>query len=607
MDPHGDKQGCFMRRARIVPRFWVFAAAVLLPACLAYFLPAVFKETLADSLSFARAREGFFPLIHFASNSVSAWRLDPLCAWFLERAGVGAFFATLVTILAAGMACCYYEVTDRESSLFAAFAAALAASAMVLLFGYDTALFGALAWFPWLFYVVLLQTREGRTSPAYALITLFFVFRLAKSANQFALPLAFLLLLLAWQWARERHTKMPRLLPILVLLPLLYAAARVPFPELPRYPAHARVLEQRVPLLAGSDAFIGKVPAFQVTPVQILDHAFVRERMEPLAFTLLIIALVVIIDVWRRAHHGERFHGGLYGTACIAALVALADTSAADPAWTQLMPLYSLTRLFPGLGLFALVYVGLALTIFFIGAALVRSGAADLMVLLLLALLLPLRLEGWTARPFALKSQGAAPWLELQQASVSDAERHYRERVLNSPSYALVYEQGPHFFERQHRAVPAFEMVSLQKIPHTLEASTGVEALNEVIATSRGRWSSGGGRQRGGEWIGVSLVAPQALCAIQIENESFPTDFPRGLEVAASPDCREAARVIAARPKWRGELRFTDDGFPYRDAEGNVKLVLDAPVPAQCLRLTQTGASDFFEWSVTGIGLGICR
>ncbi|NMC61957.1 MAG: YfhO family protein, partial [SAR324 cluster bacterium] len=526
-----------MRRNKRMYSYWskllqqVLILAILAIAPLvAFFLDRIFKEPFADSLTFAREffLGKWFTLVHFSSNAVFTWRIDPVLNWILDAYGYRYFFAVSVLIFTVGI----YAVCDLLSNgwrpLLSALCASFCAVCLILMFGFDTLLISSTMWFPWVLFILLFVFTRKRVNLAFFVILLFLVLRLCKSANQVSLLLALSAFLAAYYVSDKSNLISIWTSFVLILVPSFCTVLRVPPPPLPVYPPYARVLEHRVPFLEGGDVLLGPVPSYQVTPVQIIDRAFIREALEPFCFVLMLLSFILILDSLRRSLKSESRQMALCGVLLLFVLSCLLDTSFVAPALSQISPLYTLQRIMPGLIYLPLIYPMMGISCVFLSMLMVYRRAGDILALLVLSLIIFVRWEGVSKEPYVQRRNGAMPWRELERSNLSEDERNFRKKALLSPSYSLISANAPDFFEKNPRVSRDLNFRALSQINHEITASSDTEKLQRLIKNKEGsRWSSGGGRQNATEWIHIRFAKKESIRGIKLEINGFSSDFPR--------------------------------------------------------------------------------
>ena len=103
------------------------------------------------------------------------------------------------------------------------------------------------------------------------------------------------------------------------------------------------------------------------------------------------------------------------------------------------------------------------------------------------------------------------------------------------------------------------------------------------------------------------LRLPQArsVSAIGLPAEPFSTDFPRGLEIAATPQCSglvseiEHFTTIVREPRWSGWINVSVDGYPYIEPSSRVNVIFPEALQAQCIVIKQIGQDRNFDWSIS--------
>lgn len=580
---------------------------LLVGPVLALVLPDVFAQPYGDSLYYSHETSdaGWLMLSHFSSNAVFSFRLDPLFAWIFGENRIGLFFAAETLIFGVGAFLFCLAVDESRRPFLCAFSASIASLCLVLLFGYDTLVFGSLVWLPWLLYMLHLILVQGAATPANFVFLAFFMLRLAKASNQLSLLLAMVSLLLVYFLAKDPKRK-HLLIGFCIFAVLgLVEILRIPPAPLPLYPPFSRVVDPRVPLLEGADAYLGPIPHFDTTPIQIVDRAFLRSFLEPVCFTLLLLAVLTAVDVWKRRREGGR---AFCWAAIIAAGICIAETHFVSPALSQIAPLYTLPRLFPGLVYLPVVFPAIAIAVFLLAVALVAARGYDLLAIILVLMVFPLQWANWRVSPYVERPGGAEAWEELQKEDVPGETREFRRKALLSPSYWLIREKGPHFFDRFPIVDRNINLVPLSRFEFELRSSHDQEGLERLVKRKQGvRWTSGGGRQNGDEWVHVQFKEPLAVTGVKLDVGGFPTDYPRGLEIYYSLDCPsrfdEYERAFS-RKKWEGEVAYTAAGYPFLEPEANVLAVFDRPRMLRCLLIRQANTSEHFEWSITGLRIG---
>jgi F5/8 type C domain len=133
--------------------------------------------------------------------------------------------------------------------------------------------------------------------------------------------------------------------------------------------------------------------------------------------------------------------------------------------------------------------------------------------------------------------------------------------------------------------------------PGTLAVTAGLnatEARSMVDREAATFWSSGQA-MRGGEWFQVDLGRVEPVTLIRWLPRVYQ-EVPAGIMVEASPDSVTWQRLIVL-PEYRGPLYWSAGHPVARVRSGRVELRVP-PTPARYLRLTQTGQSAPWYWTV---------
>ncbi|MCB0353356.1 MAG: hypothetical protein KDD64_07530, partial [Bdellovibrionales bacterium] len=170
-----------------------------------------------------------------------------------------------------------------------------------------------------------------------------------------------------------------------------------------------------------------------------------------------------------------------------------------------------------------------------------------------------------------------------------------------SPSARLFSRFGKEQLS-QFRDRPPYRIVSAHRFHPDLESSSNSDNLKRILDRDRStRWGNGGGRQKGDEFIVVSLKSPIEILGLQLDPGSFFTDFPAALKIRASDDCSSNSDnwpVTVTKDPWLGPVKFTIEGAPYYGSQSDVSIFFDTPVRCLCLRIEQIGSRNSFDWSI---------
>ena len=147
----------------------------------------------------------------------------------------------------------------------------------------------------------------------------------------------------------------------------------------------------------------------------------------------------------------------------------------------------------------------------------------------------------------------------------------------------------------------------------TITASANTPDARKLIDPPPGwRWTSGGGAQRGTEWLAVRVAQPELISGITIDSGDYLSDFARGISVLGTPSCPPDwdpahGQLIRAEPlatidHWRGPIAVTPKGLLYYGPLTKMTVFFARPTTMQCLLIRQTGTAPY-DWSIMKIGL----
>jgi hypothetical protein len=139
--------------------------------------------------------------------------------------------------------------------------------------------------------------------------------------------------------------------------------------------------------------------------------------------------------------------------------------------------------------------------------------------------------------------------------------------------------------------------------PSMVKVSVNEETLQYLLdLDEETRWSSGLGRQIGGEWLKIILKEKEyEYYRVLLSIKKYPTDFPRGITVSGVRE--DGGRVVLLERKvWQGPLFLKEISGVKICMLGSDSLVLlefavkDSPLFA--IEIKQTNSSDHFDWSI---------
>lgn len=376
----------------------------------------------------------------------------------------------------------------------------------------------------------------------------------------------------------------------------LFSLLLVPGPMLPWYPQGSQVVpDDEIPGMLRP--FFGPVPA-----VPFIDRWGLRDwSVAPYQMLLALIVLLTILLLIRGRHPGRLL---VYSALPLGLL--LLSVRLPEPV-SVISPLLVIPRVLPPLFLIPLEPIVLALTT--IGVLIVASsfqstalGLCAPLVLLLLAHVLPVP-----------PSEAPADLPFRPNLSVDTQNRHYQ--LMRSPSafvlrahrWDALSSERNWILERQEVIIGA-EYRRLEKSEVSIEVSSHPERAERMFdGRAKSRWTSGGGKQSGKEWISIRFNQPLQLDGIELYLGPYVTDFPRGLRLRALPACDELTRphpelpVVAEYPRWYGGLDFTPQGYPYFKGRYFTRVVFPETLVVQCLLAEQIAENEGSDWSIAEI------
>lgn len=521
-----------------------------------------------------------------ATNAFHYWSLDPLFS-FVSKVAPPLTFPLMGGVLSSGAYFWLKKYADSESSAWVL--AIGLVSALFGLFGFDATLIGALVWAPWCFAamdrVILAELPKATSFIPFVV----FSYLLSHAAHELMLPIIGI-----YFTATLFRVEDKKLLPLGVLgaVALFFSLKEIwlfSAPPFPSYPPFSRVHLAVSPHL---DPSVGPH-----LPFPILD----RESLFPI---LLIlggpITLLGIVSFFKG--NAERWCSVL--TLTLGFSLIWDSLHLFPEAGGEIGPISALSRMVPGLSFHSLGSTIGGLSLLFLPFHFLTRNRSRIffsfgVILLGIALL--------SKKPIGLSSSGVSA-LQMMRSSPEAFT------LGNSPSFSLLKMEGERIFQIRER-IKGVSRRKLSRFPHVLDASHNPEDLKGINSEALGkRWTSGGGMQRGDEWIHIKLESPIDLGGIKITTGWFSGDFPRGVKILAASTCdgdesrnfESYEEVLTAEP-WRGGVVFTEDGYPYIEPRHLGTFLFPSTKTVNCLLIKQTGLEAKLDWSVSEIYLLISK
>jgi hypothetical protein len=263
----------------------------------------------------------------------------------------------------------------------------------------------------------------------------------------------------------------------------------------------------------------------------------------------------------------------------------------------EISPLQAVGRIVPNWGTYPLAWVALGALPLLLGIAIAEC--ESLLLKWLCILTVPfLLLFGIITFPSMNQRFPVADMAKLAPESWYSPSRAILNTLPEQVSAAL--------HQRQQPSAPLLSPTDIH-----LYASANNEKLASMLQpTEASRWSPGGGRQNGNEWVGIYADRPVKLSGVAFPSGKYSTDFPRGVTILAKSACvpedftnsSQWDKVIGI-PQWMGPILFTPKGLPYFGPLHVVDIPFRRPVEVQCLLIKQTGIASENDWSITSITL----
>ncbi|RIL08320.1 MAG: hypothetical protein DCC75_09225 [Proteobacteria bacterium] len=524
----------------------------------------------------------FRELLNISSNAYINWKsYPPIEALALKICGerqscegillLAVFFAGNILFLSA--------FRSRAQLLSAAALSSLIILSVPWLYGVDLVVISCFAWAPFLAWSVRTYLSTGLGIAGWMLL-LFFSVSLALSSNNlaaFSLGSALVLGVLSAEVRRRRPALQDLSFALMLVLPTIIAAAKVPLPIFPDYP------EQQAHLIP-DDGVAGHLkpligPSFPL-PVISMSAA---SQIGWFSVVLVLFGLFSVLF----APAAKRL---------ILAGVLLYAAAAADtllPPWlSQIAPLSAASRLVPGLFLFPLAPLACLAALLCICYALFSRGAHLVLALLTLAIAISPKLYD-------------RELVQLVNVLASETQ----DPRLVSPSLWLITRSGAWVLSRPNELPPKFSRLNSNEVSLSANYSTAPSDLALANDQKKGtRWTPGRGKQLGDEYLHLSFAVPKSLAGLMLATGEFESDFPRGIQILYSMSCSQDlaggfADYLSAVdiPSWQGPIFYSESGHPYFGAQSRVQIAFPQEITAQCLLIRQTGREENYDWSVAEV------
>lgn len=589
--------------------FWVTPAFALLTLVAFCFLESVpYFSADPDALLSGHPSR----IVHTSFNHVFSWRFDPLLSTaadlFFETGMLSAEQALgLTSLLVFLLGALYFNWALKRSVKSTEFVLVLLPLILVTaLFGLELPLWASIAWLPWWF-VTLLKLSRGEINPLHLLTFVFFYTLFVISAQSFQFPLVLLSVPFFFILYPLRRDRTPLLLLLSALIAFSYFSQL--FLTAPNFPLYG---ETHVVPLSPTNTLIRPLVG-ESSPLLIPDIERASKALLPRVFVVFLVILSLLLGL-RSNDASSSLPKKLLFSALMLCLFLTLESALIDPV---LAPFQAFERIVSGLSfpytrpLFVWMAGTLASAALFLAlknrgeAKFERSIHLSIPPLLIGILLLPFLSS---VRISALNPEADNPLQEFENVfPLGNPYRSHVRQVLASPSYSIIREEGIGILHKREMVLNhSFHRLRANEIARW---SDSVGTPSEKIASKfagdlADRWSITHGKQLSGEWLELELVQPREVIALKLYLKTFETDFPRGVTVLGGESCQESdLEQLYSEETWIGSYRFTADGYPTLSGQSTVEMYLPQPTKITCLRFVQSGRSENYDWSVTGVGV----
>lgn len=516
-------------------------------------------------------------VVNGISNSFHYWTLDPIFSLIFKYVPnlliplQGAVFASGLNF--------WLKRYVTSSNISTGLALSIA-TLIISLFGYDITIWSALTWVPWCFLLFETVLLKG----SFSVIALLFIYLASKAGHELSI-VTFLIWFSFRVFSVEQEKQ--KLFGVLALFSFLFSIKELllftapPFPE---YPPFSRVLWPIYPHL---DPSVGPH-----LPLPIID----REYLAPILLIfggILSTAGIVSYSLKNKKDYSILVF--------ILGFILIWDSMHFPPeSGGEIGPLAALSRMVSGLSFHSLGLFVLSFSFIFLPfLALFQRG----LVVSLVAAATLFSISLYEKKPILLGDKSQNFLLEMQRSKEA-----YKLGL--SPSF-LITKKDPFGIISLRERMQGISKRNLSRFPNTLSSSHNEDLLTRINSNKLGdRWTSGGGKQTGNEWLHIYLESPLNLEGIKITTGWYSGDFPRGIKILGKESCSNDKKsdfegykeVFSANP-WLGALQFTPDGYPYIEPRHLGTFLFPSIERIQCLLIKQTGEEPQLDWSISEIFL----
>ena len=539
-------------------------------------------------LAYAALITGYVPVLELGSNAFFYYAFEPI-TYRLSRlvgnveAGYRIYFAVWYGLLALGG----FLALGRLSSMGAVHRAALVGLSALLIFrwfGADLAVVSAVATGALTLSAGARYADAPGERPGRLLLLLGGIFA-AVSCGQLALLGAIVCLCYIAAVVTDRSAV--RYAVVALCVPAMVMLVSVPVPDFPDYPSKAHVVTHWG-TADGLFPLVGDAPK-----ILILDKRYLRQMLiVPGLATLGLSCLLAVLSIGAiRRRSGV---GVIVGITVLFAVSLSLYSGLVDVSWNQISPIASISRVVPGWFSLPIACVVLGSGVMLLTVLAAQSVASAITFAAVVGVLVL-----YSGSLLSGRSDQAV-WAQASGEEDSALRAEF-ERILNSPSYQLVRDQGLNVI--RHRSIwsaltyePAAEFHPIFYASHNPE---GVALLAD--GSNDTAWSTRTASQSPGQKLRIRFDESIPLGGLKIDTGRYFTDFPRALAVRIAERCDRGEvgmTTVFAGPN-EGGVRYTPAGFPYYSPQHATTVPFPPGSRVQCIEIEQLGTDPNFDWAIS--------
>lgn len=546
---------------------------------------------------------GWYEAVNIFSNAFLCWRKNELLASLAHMLpdlsqvfGKELLLFSLIYLL--GLTLWASGKAEQRSPRALAVLVSCVTLSYLYLYSYDSVAMQSVAFLPLLLLSMkkLFASEEWDFKLVITLIAVFYFF--LTTANQLSsVLLIYSLIYMQTLPSLPQAGVRNRVVTILMLACGLLYSLLAPAAESPQYPHFARLVpEDGIP--GNLMPLIGSFP-----PVPYINRPAVKELYFIPSLMIFLASLAC----------------GIFSKRTKVSWLLLAFSAccvldcAAPESVSLIAPVYTISRLIPGLFHFVLLPVTLGFTLILLAKhaqTTIPSLTAALCLVFIFA-------AHGISRQINLATLTQLMPAERFNSEIRSSTRPISEvnqirKVLASPSYYLISQRGLEYalpsnttgLKRTH--LRPEDLLAVES-----SAGNGVDLHGSMLdRNEKTRWSVPGVQQSSDQAIRIMLAGKREIKGLNISCGPYVTDFPRGLEISYSAECslvngeiRSQLERIFYSPEWMGPIEYTSNGYPYFGNQSDVTVTFPNAIDVKCLEIKQIGRDLHYDWSVTQLDL----